>query len=891
MSKADYEDRLWNQGIKIGINNQRVIPLIKNWCKHVVLSDMSAGMLAEMTQLPITLKISCPNTTVAWSGMQLEACANDFIIQACISCRHHEEISKNNLGVEVLKAHRERQEVVEAKKLSDQHKKAKLKAEAEKFIGVEKATSGITKLSVLNLVQQLDDETHQKEIASKILEAAKLKPGFFSGAAVDYISLFCDKVFGNDLLQGISTIVSNGLKISNFALENLRTLINEDINSDEAAGVISAIYSDRDLPLQIDLLAKILNNALYHDAYGMRHRQEDACKNAVAVFIRLSKLDRNQFDKLVHERVTIDDTIIRININGLLTDICRTDPDLVIPLLPKLIKSLDLTDDASGDSADFRIKQTLRALYFTYPEEVISEVNRQYPALSELAKIELLDFYGLILKDKETYPLFEAMYSFDIASDLVDKLLGGNKSSEIESKLVETLADIAKKRPELLREKFDLAFGYVITVIQKKITFNWYREELNKSDKPTTTFNPLAGLTYPKIMTEEMRIDRMIGFATKMTSHLVALDPDRNNQKILAAIKNLSSKREALLKCQLIQLLKDSVKDPVILSKLLPDVYNFLYDSESEEVREIGVRFAIQILNDFPNIVTQNLLATLKIFLKDQSVGVRGRAIEAYGIILRKYPEEQDSQSIQSVIDGLEDSYVFVHKSASRISYDIFPFLSPVQKAFWEKCLLIQEACYFKKGQYDYCEDLVDRLLFYTKVEPVIYKRIVTKILVKYIWIKEYYVVIKFLKKLNFIALQNHEFQEVWLKSALTFLGNTEPSRMGQEPNERMELIYQFYKIKPIVLTNNIKLFKAYSKSRVDNFYHRDVIECICILAFFGIWSELREFIGYCESKIDVNASNAFINNLVDKIKQLSDIETLVADKSLSRADIHKLIK
>src|SRR5690606_10046589 len=107
-------------------------------------------------------------------------------------------------------------------------------------------------------------------------------------------------------------------------------------------------------------------------------------------------------------------------------------------------------------------------------------------------------------------------------------------------------------------------FGYVIAVIQKKITFNWYKSELQISDKPTT-FNPLAGKSYLSISSEEMDIERKIGHAKRMTKYLVALDPDLYNPQILASIKNLNSKKDALLKCQLIDLLRDSVKDPVIL--------------------------------------------------------------------------------------------------------------------------------------------------------------------------------------------------------------------------------------------------------------------------------------------------------------------------------------
>lgn len=891
MSKRDYIERSLTEGIEIGLNNQRIIPLIKNWCRHVILTDLSAGMIAEMYQVPTNVKISCPHTTVAWSGMQLEACANDFIIQACNSCAYHEEISNNNLGIEILKKHKERETVLAEKALSDKQKKAILKAEADKLVGDEMAILGITKLSVLNLVQLLEDETNQQETAAKILEAAKLKPEYFTIAAVDYMSLFAETECGKALLQSVIAIQNYGLKISDFALGNLQILIDENINPDETAAIIAHNFTDEELPLQKDFLSKVLRNCFYIDPYHMHYRQDDAYKNSVSIFIRLEKLDKTLFDEMIHDGITVDNTLTRINTNGFLADICKTDAELVIPHLPQLVKSFDLTDDADGDSADYRIKQTLKVLYSFYPEEVIGELNKQYPTLSELAQIEILDFWERLLKDDEIFDLFEFKYSFSIVSDLLDMLLAKSISSKIELKLVDTLADIAQARPELLSDKFESAFGYVITAIQKKLTFNWFKNELENSGKPTTTFNPLAGKSYAAIISEETEIGRKIGFAIKMTKHLVALDPDRYNPQILASIKNLDSKKDGLLKCQLIDLLKASVKDQVILSKLLPDIYSFLFDTESEEVREIGVRFAIHILDNFPEVVTQNLIATLKIFLKDQSVGVRGRAIEAYGIILRKYPEENDTESLKSVIDGLNNKYVFIQKSSVAISYDVFPFLDPMQKAFWEQCLINQEAYYFKKEQYDYCQQLVEQLLFYTKVEPEMYKMVVFKILLKYTEVKEYYTVTNFLEKLSYIAEQDGQFQEVWMKSALTFLRNTMPAPMGQEPTERVNLVNQFYRVKPEVLIGNMKLFQSYARSRVDNFYYKDIVDCFGIFAFFGFWNDCKIFITYCKSKVEKNASNAHANDLIDMIERISAIEILVADKSLSKNEIQILIK
>src|SRR4051812_26976993 len=102
MSKKGNSDKQFQQAVDIGKNNSKVIPLVKQWCKHIVVTDQSAGMIAEAMGLPMEQRLSCPHTSGWQSAINVESMAADFIIKHCLSCPLHEEVSPNNFGRQVL---------------------------------------------------------------------------------------------------------------------------------------------------------------------------------------------------------------------------------------------------------------------------------------------------------------------------------------------------------------------------------------------------------------------------------------------------------------------------------------------------------------------------------------------------------------------------------------------------------------------------------------------------------------------------------------------------------------------------------------------------------------------------------------------------------------------
>src|SRR5687767_13474773 len=102
MSKLGNNNRQIERAIEMGRKNAKLIPEAKKWCSHLVVEDISGGMVHEMYRLPMNQNIRCPHTTNGSGGMNFEWIATDFILESCISCKYHNEVSPINFGRSVI---------------------------------------------------------------------------------------------------------------------------------------------------------------------------------------------------------------------------------------------------------------------------------------------------------------------------------------------------------------------------------------------------------------------------------------------------------------------------------------------------------------------------------------------------------------------------------------------------------------------------------------------------------------------------------------------------------------------------------------------------------------------------------------------------------------------
>lgn len=105
MARDEYGENKINSIVELGKANKEAIPLVRNWCTHINIIDKSAGMIAEIYDLPTNQTICCPHTTNEFRAADFNWSANDFIIGNCIECTFRKKVSANNYGRPLIAIH------------------------------------------------------------------------------------------------------------------------------------------------------------------------------------------------------------------------------------------------------------------------------------------------------------------------------------------------------------------------------------------------------------------------------------------------------------------------------------------------------------------------------------------------------------------------------------------------------------------------------------------------------------------------------------------------------------------------------------------------------------------------------------------------------------------
>ncbi|MBI3235903.1 MAG: hypothetical protein HYZ42_18020, partial [Bacteroidetes bacterium] len=510
MSTEENDNKKIENAINIGKNNQRLIPSVKNWCEHIQIQDCSGGMIAEMYNLPITLKISCPHSNGGFQAMQFEWIARDFILGNCINCSFHKEVTPTNYGRKAIKKHNEN-ELEQKNKVEEEAKKRQaLKDKVADLVSQAKSKDETTSLSILNLIQLLDSDNDQLTTAEKIFEASKLSPQFFNETALDSLSIhFADESIGVLIIKSVEIILKTEKHLSSFAKSRLYEAITDNKNLDEAVAILNIIIEGEN-PKDFDtIINKIIDSLRYKRSFGDHYDVVHSYPNTVSLLIKISKINLEYFNQIVQSKIFIDDKVTRININGLLQELSNIDNKILHPHIESIIKSFELEDDHYEDSADYATCITLSRICDHHPELVLNSCSSLQKSLTIGAQKPLIRFYELLLLNEkgESLPNEQAKKLID---RLFSLLLSKTTQKKLKSKLLELFKRISDKKPQIIDLHFDPFLGVLIEQMRDFLKFKWYLEELKKPEKQRSTFNPLVGMDYMEIHANELELQQII---------------------------------------------------------------------------------------------------------------------------------------------------------------------------------------------------------------------------------------------------------------------------------------------------------------------------------------------------------------------------------------------
>jgi len=477
MAKKRSEERQIQDAVDIGRKNAELMPKVQNWCRHLEIEMESAGLVAQIYQLPVgMMSISCPHASAGGiMSMHLNHVATAFITSNCRGCPHHELVSLNNIGREIL----DKEDDVKARRVSDEERTKQVKHRLHELVSGDLTEAlrreNITAQSVLELVALLDDETHHIEAAKKLVKAAEIAPEFFTQLAIEVICRnFPDLQHGKICMEIILQLGSKIGQLPEVAFLEARTCLEQTKNPDEACFLIGRYLEQHDLVPEPELIAAVVNTQWHGHYIPMVSPPSFEGSNFALKVIGQKTLD--SLIAILKKRLEINGKHIRINTSYVIQSLIDDFPELAQRLVDPLIDSLELDDDIYQDSADGAACRAIAAIYARHPDFTQERMDAGYQRLSSEGKEALIRAYRFIVLGGRSLSDYgpEIAARFDlcirqIIHPLLQFVSGLAHPVDVKAAASEVLELIAEYHPEYLHGCLDSLLGAVANLAHESV--------------------------------------------------------------------------------------------------------------------------------------------------------------------------------------------------------------------------------------------------------------------------------------------------------------------------------------------------------------------------------------------------------------------------------------
>ena len=333
-SSLDNDIRI-NDSIELASKSKSLIPDIKHWCAHLKINSEYGGLIGQMG-LPTMNYISCPQAN-GGGGMNLEWLANDFIVQNCQNCQFHTEVFHKNFGRKAIERNREHKVKLDRDRKEEEKIINEVRSKIKEKIIDRFKFSKTTEVSILKLVDKLNDAEDRLFVAESVLEASKMKPVFFNSLAIDYLVLFLDdeNISPEISLALVNVILHTPEKLSDFSRERVKDSIARGENHNNLVQLSNYLkLQENEKLLLIDML---LQRYTIEDIRGYADPFEDTKPFIVKHFKEFYEGSPDKFKLTIDNALKHPTSLIRKNACYILYQLYLMDKNMAIQILDKMI--------------------------------------------------------------------------------------------------------------------------------------------------------------------------------------------------------------------------------------------------------------------------------------------------------------------------------------------------------------------------------------------------------------------------------------------------------------------------------------------------------------------------------------------------------------------------
>lgn len=820
--------------VKMGEANASLIPRLKRWCSQLDVELVSAGLLAEMTGLPIgMLQVVCQHATKGLQGWNLREIAAYFVAENCRNCPFHEELGPDNAGRDIL---RETEQVREARaKSAESHSPAKIRLNGLVSGDLTSAlrTAPTTEQSVLELVALLEDDDHSGDAVEKLRQASNLAPEFFSDLACEVIAEhIADISKGGKCAEILKTLGSKRGKLPTVAVRAAMRCVEMPFCHDEVLTLLADYLAEGgDLP-HVATVARIIG----HQAYGAESFIPAPMDHHYPGLIRvLSEIGQRDLVRLAHafeKRLENPEKAVRVGTSVTLRRMTSIIPALGPMLSEVLIASLSLDDDRYGRSADVEATDALADIFVREPTDTQAKLAAAFVRVDDEAKELIFRVYRSVAEAaRRSHEESEhAAMAVQCLPEVLDAIISATTSFafplKVREEAAETIEWIASDHPPLVLPRLDGILGAIAIVSREAVDFS----EANPGNNPILSgFPRTESLSYDAIA-------RNLASTLKELAEYAPVVVWRSIEPLLQSLR-VGDETEAVVKARLIHLFVTFARNHTTAPALIPELFKALMAMESVLIRATALEVIRDLLLRAPELIPDNMRDMVVIYLRDP--------------------------------------YVAVHSNAARAAI-VMPMSSVDQVIEVAQLLFSQYCIHAREGGAWLCRDLSEGLVKLSRPDLRSVQIFALRALLKQCQDVEFYVVRDALDAFEDFVSLDPAFAEIYVRELLKFFERF-PGRNDQQSYSREhQLFLSLFEQPESAIRKNLKQFRDAIRATAKSAPF-EALQLISALLYFECFDDAADAAAEVKSALPIGARHEVLRLQAELTEIAARVEAKVA--------------
>lgn len=697
MVKSRSEQQRFTKMTRLGVANQDLLGKARLWCKHLSVEMRSAGMIAEVTGLPVgSHEIRCPHATGGTAGMNLPWLLPQFVIEHCRGCPHHLPVGDVTWGQEIFRDADARA----AAKAQAKDRLAELRLRMLSLPRVARGTADLSEYAILEWIELLfgEDAHSARESERRLGEAAQVAPELFRDAAVNaLVEGAAVEPFGARCLPVLANLSAHRPDLDERLKEVAQIALIEGHDLQPQCQILFEIFHRTEREVDPVLVSRVVSGLNYIRPIGGWKTKDPECHlididpdYSASTRLLILAFDRQPESIItpLQEAFADNAKIRRINACGIVKSLNIYRSKIGIILLHNILRSLELDDDMFDDSADGAACSLLAKLFRQEPAIVDDLLSTQLLYQSEEVQSLYIDVYQSVTRRRWREP-DAAPINTEREREVVARgfqrclqFLQEDRLGLTARRYVpQTIKSVCEDHPEIALTAFDALLG-TIAILHTRA---------NPPEPPPSLhmlgeLEPSAGLV---ALNNRNRLQQWNLFKDALREALEELVSNRPGQTLptlLSSFDSVCSKTSPGFKADLVTLIGRIGCHPEFRPVVMPALWKALMDFDAQRVRS--------------------------------------NAVMALSEAFRDSHAPPPSDVVDALLIHLRDTYVIVHLAAARTLGSNANWLSE-QQAMEALTLLYTWAKIYKRDDPFNLEPIVDALLLISRRFPAIRKSVV----------------------------------------------------------------------------------------------------------------------------------------------------------------------